>query len=179
MNKIIEKKHLQKAMDYESYRKLIDELLLQGKTTGHEQSEQRIAYATRNVASMKTIDKTIQVAPEIERLISSVQQPQKWIVLTEGWCRDAAQIVPVLHALAKLNSHIELQLLLRDENLDLMDQYLTNGKSRSIPRLIAVNADIMEELFTWGVSAAIQQSPPHEKTMITQTEIGELVAQHV
>ena len=178
MSKIIEKKHLQKAMDYESYRKLIDELLLQGKTTGEKQSEQLIEYATRNVARMKTLDKTIEVVPEIESLISSIRQPQKWIVLTEGWCRDAAQIVPVLHALAKLNNNIELKLLLRDENLDLMDQYLTNGKSRSIPRLIAVDSDVMEELFNWGPSAEMQQCKPDEKTIITQKEIGELVAPH-
>jgi hypothetical protein len=177
MRKIIEKKHLQKAMDYTSYRKLIDELLLEGKTTGEKQSEQLTEYATRNVERMNIIDNTIQVVPEIERLITSIQQPQKWIVLTEGWCRDAAQVVPVLHALAKLNSKIELQLLLRDENLDLMDQYLTNGVSRSIPKLIAVKTDIMEELFSWGVSPSIQQSGPDEKTVVTQKEIAELAAQ--
>ena len=179
MSKIVEKRHLQKAMDYESYRKLIDELLLQGKNTGPKQSEQLTEYTSKNVAKMKTIDETIQVVPEIESLITSVRQPQTWIVLTEGWCKDAAQIVPVLHALAKLNSNIELRLLLRDDNLDLMDQYLTNGKSRSIPRLIAVDSDVMEELFNWGASPAIQQSQPDEKTIITQKEIGELVAQHV
>ena len=179
MKRIVEKKHLQKAMDYESYRKLIDELLQQGKTTGQKQSEQLTDYASRNVATMESIDKNIQVVPEIENLITSVRQSQTWIVLTEGWCKDAAQIVPVLHALAKLNSNIELKLLLRDDNLELMDQYLTNGKSRSIPRLIVVNSDVMEELFSWGASPAIQQSQPNEKAMITQKEIGELVAQHV
>lgn len=179
MSKIVEKRHLQKAMDYESYRKLIDELLLQGKNTGPKQSEQLTEYTSKNVAKMKTIDETIRVVPEIESLITSVRQRQTWIVLTEGWCKDAAQIVPVLHALAKLNSNIELRLLLRYDNLDLMDQYLTNGKSRSIPRLIAVDSDVMEELFNWGASPAIQQSQPDEKTIITQKEIGELVAQYV
>src|SRR5215210_566608 len=124
---------------------------------------------------MKTIDETIQVVPEIESLITSVQQPQTWIVLTEGWCRDAAQIVPVLHALAKLNSNIELRLLLRDDNLDLMDQYLTNGKSRSIPRLIAVDSDVKEELFNWGASPAIQQRQPDEKTIITKNAFSYFV----
>ncbi len=179
MSKIVEKKHLKKAMDYESYRKLIDELLLQGKNTRPKQSEQLTEYTSQNVAKMKTIDETIQVNPEIKSLITSVRQPQTWIVLTEGWCRDAAQFLPVIHALAKLNTHIDLKLLLRDDNLDLMDQYLTNGKSRSIPRLIAVNSDIMEELFNWGASPAIVQSKPDEKTIITQKEIGELIAQHV
>jgi hypothetical protein len=60
-----------------------------------------------------------------------------------------------------------------------MDQFLRNGKSRSIPRLIAVNSDIMEELFNWGISPAIQQSQPSERAIIVQKEIGELVAQHV
>ncbi|RYF98937.1 MAG: thioredoxin family protein [Chitinophagaceae bacterium] len=179
MRKIIEKKHLQKAMDYDSYRKLVDELLQEGKTTGPKQSEQLTEYATKNVATMQKIENTFQVDPEIENLINSVTQPQTWIVLTEGWCKDAAHTVPVLNALAKLNSNIELKLLLRDENLDLMDQYLTNGKNRSIPKLIAVNPEIMEEIFHWGPSQVIQQSSPEEKTIITQKEICDLVAQPV
>jgi hypothetical protein len=85
----------------------------------------------------------------------------------------------VLDALTKLNSNVELKLLLRDENVDLMDQYLTNRKSRSIPRLVAVHPDIMEELFNSGVSPAIQQRAPDEKANIAQKEIGELVAQQI
>ncbi len=70
-------------MDYESYRKLIDELLLQGKNTGPKQSEQLTEHTSQNVAKMKTLDETNQVDPEIKSLITSVRQPQTWIVLTE------------------------------------------------------------------------------------------------
>lgn len=201
MSKIVDKKHLQNAMDYESYRRLIDELLLQGKTTGPNQSEQLTEYANLNVARMKRIDKTIQILPEVKSSITSVRQPQTWIVLTEGWCGDAAQIVPVINALAKLNNKIDLKLLLRDDNLELMDQYLTNGKSRSIPMLVAVNSSTMEELFHWGARPAILQQKMDEmkagnvdfeqikemlhtwyakdKTVTTQKEIAELVAKNV
>jgi hypothetical protein len=176
MKKIIEKKHLENAMDYDSYRNLVNELLLQGKTTGPKQSEQLTQYATRNVSTMNAIENTIQVDPEIELLINSVTHPQTWLVLTEGWCKDAAHTVPVLNAMAKLNSNIELKLLLRDDNLDLMDQYLTNGTSRSIPRLIAVDSDIREELFNWGPGPEITQSKADDKTIITQKEIGDLIS---
>jgi hypothetical protein len=42
-----------------------------------------------------------------------------------------------------------VKLILRDENLEIMDAYLTNG-GRSIPKLIAFNSETQEELFTWG-----------------------------
>jgi hypothetical protein len=150
MKNIIDRKHLDKAMSYEDYRDHIDELLAQGKVTGPQQSESLAEYTKLNVARMRRIDKTIEVLPEVKQVIKSLEKPQTWIVITEGWCGDAAQIVPVFNALAKLNDKINLQLVLRDDNLELMDQYLTNGKSRSIPKLIVTEADTLQELFNWG-----------------------------
>jgi hypothetical protein len=150
MKNIIDRKHLEKALSYEDYRDHIDELLAQGKVTGPQQSESLAEYTKLNVARMKRIDKTIAVLPEVERVIKSIEKPQTWIVITEGWCGDAAQIVPVFNALAKLNDKINLQLVLRDDNLELMDQYLTNSTSRSIPKLIVTEADTLQELFNWG-----------------------------
>ena len=51
--------------------------------------------------------------------------------------------------LANLSPNITLKIVIRDEHPDLMDAYLTNG-NRSIPKLIAVTADLQQELFTWG-----------------------------
>jgi hypothetical protein len=150
MKNIIDRKHLEKALSYEDYRDHIDELLAQGKVTGPQQSESLVEYTKLNVARMKRIDKTIAVLPEVEQVIKSIEKPQTWIVITEGWCGDAAQIVPVFNALAKLNDKINLQLVLRDDNLELMDQYLTNSTSRSIPKLIVTEADTLQELFNWG-----------------------------
>jgi hypothetical protein len=150
MKNVIDKKHLDKAMSYEDYRDHIDELLAQGKVTGPQQSESLAEYTKLNVARMRRIDKTIEILPEVKQVIKSIEKPQTWIVITEGWCGDAAQIVPVFNALAKLNGKINLQLVLRDDNLELMDQYLTNSKSRSIPKLIVTEADTLQELFNWG-----------------------------
>jgi hypothetical protein len=86
------------------------------------------------------------------------------IVLTADWCGDAALNVPILQRMAE-ESHIELRYLIRDENLELMDQYLTNGKSRSIPIFIFINQD-GKEAMVWGPRAA------HVEDYITNLRAG-------
>ena len=155
----IESCYLQKAISYDAYKRLMDDLLIAGKTTGPIQSESMVHYTQLNQQRMHRIEKTIEVLPAVAAQLLSVNRPQVWLVLTEAWCGDAAQSVPVIHALAELNPLISLRLLLRDENLQLMDRFLTNGVSRSIPKLIAADAVTSEVLFTWGPRpAALQES---------------------
>ncbi len=155
----VEGSYLQKAVSYEAYRQLVDELLAAGKSTGPEQSEALTHYSQLNQQRMHRVEKTMLLLPEVTEQLLRVGQPQFWLVLTEGWCGDASQSLPVMQALANLNPVIRLGVLLRDENLDLMDRYLTNGVSRSIPKLIAVDPGTGEELFTWGPrSTALQES---------------------
>lgn len=71
------------------------------------------------------------------------------MVITESWCGDSAQNLPVISKIARLNSNIALRIILRDSNLDIMDNYLTNGVSRSIPILVAFDMD-GNEIFRWG-----------------------------
>ena len=155
----IEQDYLQKSITYESYKRLIEDLLAEGKATGPEQSEALTRYTQLNVQRMHRLEKTIQLLPEVSEQMTGVSRPQTWLVLTEGWCGDAAQSLPVIKALADLNPNIQLRILLRDENPELMDRYLTNGVSRSIPKLIAVDRATGAQLFTWGPRpAALQES---------------------
>lgn len=71
-----------------------------------------------------------------------------WLLITETWCGDAANSVPVIAKLAELNPAIDLRIVLRDENLELMDQFLTKG-GRSIPKLIGLDSGL-NVLFDWG-----------------------------
>jgi hypothetical protein len=73
------------------------------------------------------------------------------IVLTEDWCGDAMLNVPILLRLAEATD-INVRMLLRDQNLTLMDQYLTNGKSRSIPIFIFIDEN-GNEVAKWGPRA--------------------------
>ena len=147
MKKIIENS-LQKTISYKDYRALVGKLLAEGKSTGPEQSEDLTNYSMLNDRRMKRLDKTIKISEETVREFQRVTQPQTWLVLTEGWCGDAAQNLPVLNKIASISENIDLKIVLRDENLDLMDLFLTNG-GRSIPKLIALdkNNNVID---SWG-----------------------------
>jgi Thioredoxin len=139
------------TLTYEAYRTLIADLLAQGKTTGPEsmQGPDMIDYARLNEQRMKRIDKTFQLDAEAKVLLESIQKPMLWLTLTEGWCGDAAQIVPVLPALAALNPNIEARFLLRDEHPDLMELFLTDS-TRSIPKVIFIEPQSGTVLGSWG-----------------------------
>ncbi len=139
---------LSKAITYAEYRTLVSELLIEGKSTGDTQSEALYKYSLLNDRRMKRLDKTSKISEETEERLANLQSPQTWLVITEGWCGDAAQNLPVLNKLAHNNENIDLQVVLRDENLELMDKFLTNG-GRSIPKLIALDEE-KNVLFTWG-----------------------------
>ncbi len=147
MKEIIEKS-LSKAMSYDDYKVLVDKLIKEGKSTGDNQSDDLLNYSVLNDKRMKRLDKTLHVSSESIENVKRIKDKQTWLVLTEGWCGDAAQNLPMINKIAKENSNINLQLVLRDENLDLMDSFLTNG-GRSIPKLIVLDAK-KNVVGTWG-----------------------------
>ncbi len=140
---------LPKAYSYSEYRNLIDGLLAKNKTTGDNHSEEYLHYSNLNVQRMSRLDRTTKLDQVLVEKIKKVSEKQTWLILTEAWCGDAAQNIPIIQKMAELNQNIEVKLILRDENLEIMDAYLTNG-GRSIPKLIAFNSETHEELFTWG-----------------------------
>jgi hypothetical protein len=102
-----------------------------------------------NTHRSNRIHKTYKPSDELVGTINKVNEKQIWMVITEAWCGDSAQNVPFIAMIAKLNNLIDLRIILRDDNLDIMDQYLTNGTSRSIPKLVAFD-ESGNELFQWG-----------------------------
>jgi hypothetical protein len=152
----IQLSQLTNSFTFESYKELLRALVVAGKTSGPDQREDLIHYTELNAKRMKRIEKTTILKEELKNLISSIQEPMTWVLISEAWCGDAAQIVPVLGKIAAESELIDLQIILRDEHLDIMDQYLTNG-GRSIPKLICLDQE-NREIFVWGPRpAAIQQ----------------------
>ena len=141
-------KSLQNTYTYQEYRDLVSNLLAEGKSTGPNQSEDLTNYSMLNDRRMKRLDKTIKISEETRQKVQALKETQTWLVLTEGWCGDAAQNLPVLNKIAELNENINMKFVLRDENLELMDLFLTNG-GRSIPKLIALDKN-NNVLKTWG-----------------------------
>ena len=146
------------AYTYARYRQLIDQLMTEGKTTGQTQSAELTAYARLNIQRMERLDKKAELLPELTAALASLTQTYEWVIITEGWCGDAAQIVPVLEKIAQASQgRIRTHYLLRDENLDLMDRYLTNG-GRSIPKLLILHADTLTEVTNWGPRPSLAQN---------------------
>ena len=152
----VDKAYIKKAISYPAYRRLIDTFLQPEKSTAPKYSDSLMEYTRLNAVRMNRLDKTTEIIPELKDVITQINKPQTWLVLTEGWCGDAAQIIPALHKVASLNENIALGFLLRDDNLELMDMYLTNGKSRSLPKLIVLD-DNNNELFNWGPRPVVLQ----------------------
>jgi len=136
-------------MSYNDYLRLIDEMIAQNRSTGHEQNELLTDFTKLNRTRMNRLDKTQELLPEAIQAAKNITEKQIWLILTESWCGDAAQNIPVLKKLADENPLIDLRLVLRDDNDELMQEYLTNG-GRSIPKLIAISEDLERELFVWG-----------------------------
>ncbi|MCB2378584.1 thioredoxin family protein [Hymenobacter sp. BT635] len=154
---VVSAERLAASYTYSSYRQLIDALQAEGKTTGPQQSELLTNYTRLNVQRMSRLDKTVQLLPELRETLAQVRKPYAWLIITEGWCGDAAQIVPVLEAVAQASGGtITTHYFLRDENLDLMDQYLTAG-GRSIPKLVVLDAATRTEVTSWGPRPATAQ----------------------
>lgn len=146
---LISSELIDSAQTYSEYREMIDRLLAENKTTGINHPESYLDYTKMNVQRMNRWDKTAKISPELEKVVRSIASPQIWLVITEAWCGDAAQSIPLMAKLAGLNPLIELKFVLRDENPTLMDSYLTEG-ARSIPILIGLTGDLSKELFVWG-----------------------------
>lgn len=133
---------------YEAYKEIVFRLADEGKNSG-EANEERIAATNINKQRIKRIDKQCVLHDDLTAQLAKIQTAQQWFLLTESWCGDGAQCIPVIAKMAETNPNIELKLMFRDEHLAIMDKYLSNG-SRAIPKLIIFNKDTGAELTTWG-----------------------------
>lgn len=138
---------VKKAMDYSEYNLLFQQLVEESRTTG-EQSQEKIDYTKLNFSRRKRLDKTAKISEESIEVFKNISKKQTWLVISEPWCGDAAQTLPYLNKIAQLSKNIDLKIVLRDENPELMDAFLTNG-SRAIPVVIMLDEDF-NVLQTWG-----------------------------
>ena len=140
---------LDKAMSYQAYKELVKQHVDQGTNTGAEITDALAQYTLLNDRRMKRWAKTFKLDEATRELIAKRDQPITWLVLTESWCGDAAHATPIMDAFTQANPKIELKILLRDQNPELMDAFLTNG-ARSIPKLIAYDSEQKAYLGSWG-----------------------------
>jgi hypothetical protein len=142
-------KALFNSYTYLEYRKNVSDLLSEEKSTGNEQSENLLHYSTLNETRLKRLDKTMTVSEEVKAKLKALKKECIWLVIVEGWCGDVAQILPILNKMALESNKIDLRIVFRDSNDDVMNHFLTNG-ARAIPKLIVVDKASGKVCDHWG-----------------------------
>lgn len=146
--KKIDKKYLDTALSYADYRRMSRSELGEAHQRELNYPEELRAYVEMNERRMDRWDRKLPELLGKNADISGIGGDYAMLVLTEAWCGDAAHVVPVAEYLSKL-AGIKTGYLFRDQNLELMDAFLTNG-GRSIPKLILINKDTLDVLGSWG-----------------------------
>ena len=117
---------------------------------GRERFEQGLTYAaykeqmTRNREQLEENERTAEFAPDDLAYFSNLPQALNVLVLAEDWCGDVIANLPVLGRLAEKTGKLNLRIFLRDQNLDLSDQYLLRGEFRSIPVFVFFDPNFRE-----------------------------------
>ncbi len=146
---VVVAKSLLNSYSYADYRQIVKALLAEGKVSGAVQSEALLHYSLLNETRMNRLAKTIVIPPDVIDDLRAIKGMYTWLVISEGWCGDAAQILPVLSKMENATPNIEMRLVFRDDNLELMDQYLTNN-GRAIPKLLLIDETTGEVVGSWG-----------------------------
>ena len=144
----ISKTIVQKAFSWEEYLSLCENLVAENKATGAIQTIEHAHFSSLNLHRLKRVFKTYKESAETAVQFSETSC-QLWLIITESWCGDAAQSLPVIARLASLSPTIQLRIILRDEHPDIIDMFLTNG-GRAIPKLLCLNPDTFEVIWDWG-----------------------------
>ncbi|MDE3231028.1 MAG: thioredoxin family protein [Chloroflexota bacterium] len=106
--------------------------------------EQYKAQMTQNQEKFIANEAGASLRPADLAFFEALSQPINVLVLTEDWCGDALANVPVLNALARQTGKLNVRIFLRDHNLDIADQYLKEGKYRSVPVFVFFDQNMRE-----------------------------------
>ena len=195
--KEILKNALNNSYSYQDYRKTVTDLLEEGKSSGAIQSEALFNYSRLNETRMHRLDKTIVIDEAIITKLKAIQFKYIWLVISEGWCGDAAQLLPIFNKMSEVSDQVDFKIVFRDENEALMNLFLTN-ESKSIPKLIILDKNALDVFADWGprpkgaidlvqnykdkfgviddtIKAELQMWYLHDKGLSTQKEIMELL----
>jgi hypothetical protein len=165
---------LRDGLTYDAYRELLARAAETARPEGLQGQElERARYLPLNLRRSLRNEKTFAVSGELASAVAAIRAPQLWMVLTEPWCGDSAQNLPLIARVSQLSPQIDVRILLRDANLDLMDRYLTGGK-QAIPKLVAFDTG-GRELFVWGPRprGAARLYDQEKQAGRTKEEIGE------
>jgi hypothetical protein len=141
---------------YQEFFDLAESLAAENKTTGPNQSEAMIEYSKLNVQRLGRVNKTVELDADLVEMANALKKEYLILAIVEAWCGDVPSNLPVWAKLADSSSQLEMKCILRDENLDIIDQHLTNG-GRAIPKVVVFEKGSGKTVAEWGPRPAPAQ----------------------
>ncbi|MFB6454020.1 thioredoxin family protein [Chitinophaga sp. Hz27] len=136
-------------MDFNAYEAVFQEILHNPSPAAPYNNPDYLNYTKLNWSRQSRWLKTGKLNEDLATAIKNIKEEQHWIIITEPWCGDASHSVPFIQMLATLNPLIKTDYQLRDSPPHLIQQYLTNGTSKSIPKLIMRDKQ-GHDIAVWG-----------------------------
>ncbi|MBX3101137.1 MAG: thioredoxin family protein [Bacteroidetes bacterium] len=140
---------LAEAMSGEAYQLLFEDKVAQGATTGPNQSAFMTEYTRLNLQRTQRVREHLRLSDDLTQALLAVPEDWYWVVISEIWCGDAAQCLPLIYTCVARQPRINLRVILRDEYPEAMDHF-ANGGSRAIPILACIRQQDMKLLGHWG-----------------------------
>lgn len=134
------KEYLDKAISYDEYMQIVE--------NEANSSNEKAQFSALNLKRMQRLNKTFSLNDQQIDKLKSIPKDCSLLVITETWCGDASQILPVLHKISEAVGS-NMKLLFRDDNPELMQEYSYNG-TQSIPIVIGIHNTNFKEAFRWG-----------------------------
>jgi hypothetical protein len=139
---------ISKGISADDYHIKLGEIAQSGIYKNEQEGAQKLEFIKLNHARTKRILKQTKVPDELSEKLKSLNSVYYWVVISEPWCGDSANVLPVIAKLSEEGKSINLSVLLRDEHPEIMDEFLTKG-TRSIPKLICFDEN-HSLVGTWG-----------------------------
>lgn len=142
---------------YAEYERLFQEMANMGKESQYFVTSANLPYIRSNWEISQRVKSSVVLFHSLNQLLLNLYYSYTWLVITEPWCMESAQNLPVIAAMAKVNPEkIRLLVVLKDQHPELMNKYLTNG-NKAIPKVILINETRNVEEYTWGPRPAPAQ----------------------
>ena len=132
------------------------------------------AAMTRNQERFAENERRVVLDPETVRTFKALPQPLRVLVLAEDWCGDVVANLPILGRLLKEDSPLDVRIFYRDQNLDLMERWLNQGKYQSIPVMVFFGQNF-RELGHWierPASVTARRAEERRKIFAAHPEFG-------
>jgi hypothetical protein len=99
---------------------------------------------TRNKERFEANERDLRLSTAELAPFNALPKPVDVLVLGEDWCGDVIANLPILGRIAAETGKLNIRVFLRDQNLDIMDQYLNKGQFRSIPVFVTFDGSFTE-----------------------------------